>query len=270
MQIRLLGHFEVSVGDRPIALGGAKQRAVLAMLALEANRTITADSLIEGVWGEQPPRSAAKMLQNYVWRLRLALAHGGPEIVTRDGGYELRIDPETVDVHRIERLVSEQRCAAAAGQPTSVAREALALFRGEPLADLVDEPFAAAEIRRLVELRTTARELAIDADLAASRHEQSVGEIESLLAENPLRERLYAQQMVALYRSGRQAEALETYRNARRTLVAEIGVEPGPELRRLHDAVLRQEPWLAVEPAAAELPAALVAAATVPLSGGGR
>ena len=267
MQIRLLGPFEVSVGDRPIALGGAKQRAVLAMLVLEANRTVTADSLIEGAWGEQPPRSAAKMLQHYVWRLRRALADGGPEIVTRGGGYELRVDPETVDVQRLERLVSEQRRAAAAGQPTSAARQALALFRGEPLADLVDEPFAAAEIRRLVELRTTARELAIDADLAAGRHEQIVGEIESLLAENPLRERLYAQQMIALYRGGRQAEALEAYRNARRTLVEEIGIEPGPELRRLHDAILRQDPSLVVEPAAAELPAALATAATVPLSG---
>jgi DNA-binding winged helix-turn-helix (wHTH) protein len=138
MQIRLLGHFDVSVGDRPIALGGAKQRAVLAMLVLEANRTVTADSLIEGVWGEQPPLSAAKMLQNYVWRLRRALADGGPEIGTRGGGYELRVDPETVDVQRLERLVSEQRRAAAAGQPTSAARQALALFRGEPLADLVD------------------------------------------------------------------------------------------------------------------------------------
>ena len=172
-----------------------------------------------------------------------------------------------MDVCRLERLVSEAARAAEAGEPGGAAREALALFRGDPLADVADEPFAVAEIRRLEELRLTAAELAIDADLAAGRHDEVVGEIDALLAENPLRERLHAQRMLALYRCGRQADALEAYRHARQTLVEEIGVEPAPELRRLHDAILRQDPSLDVEPVAAELPRELDAAASPPLIG---
>jgi DNA-binding SARP family transcriptional activator/WD40 repeat protein len=268
MQIRLLGHVEASVDERPVALGGAKQRAVLAMLGLEPNRAVSADRLIEGLWGEQPPPSAAKMVQNYVWRLRGALADdGGTEILTRGRAYELRIDTELVDVCRLERLVSEAARAAEAGQPSSSARAALALFRGDPLADVADEPFAIGEIRRLEELRLVAFELAIDADLAAGRHQELVSEIDALLAENPLRERLHAQRMLALYRCGRQAEALEAYRHARATLVEEIGVEPSPELRRLHDSILRQDAALAIEPAAAELPRALDPSDLPPLIG---
>ncbi|MGZ8648658.1 MAG: nSTAND1 domain-containing NTPase, partial [Solirubrobacteraceae bacterium] len=263
MQIRVLGHLEASVDDQPVALGGAKQRAVLAMLGLEPNRTITADRLIEGLWGDEPPRSAAKMVQNYVWRLRKA----GVEILTHGRGYELRIDRELVDVCRLERLVSEADRAAAAGEPARAAREALALFHGEPLCDLIDEPFADAEIRRLEELRERAAELAIDADLAAGAHEAVVTEIDALLAESPLRERLHAQRMLALYRCGRQAEALEAYRDARRLLVEEIGVEPSPELRRLHEAILAQDPALDVAPASAELPRELETESSPPLIG---
>ena len=132
MQIRVLGHLEASVDDRPLALGGAKQRAVLAMLGLEANRTVTADRLIEGLWGEEPPASAAKMVQNYVWRLRKLLADdGGAEIVTHGRGYELRIDRERVDVCRLERLVSEAAARPTARRPGGAAREALALLRGD-------------------------------------------------------------------------------------------------------------------------------------------
>ena len=194
MRLSILGPVEASVDGHPVALGGAKQRAVLAMLGLEANRAVTADRLIEGLWGEQPPPSAANMVQNYVWRLRRSLAgDGGAEIVTRGRGYELRIDRELVDVCRLERLVSEAARAAEAGEPgNGAAREALALFRGDPLADVADEPFAVAEIRRLEELRLTAAELAIDADLAAGRHREVIGEIDALLAANPLRERLHA------------------------------------------------------------------------------
>jgi WD40 repeat protein/DNA-binding SARP family transcriptional activator len=253
MQIRVLGHLEASVDGRPIAVGGAKQRAVLAMLGLEANRAVSADRLIEGLWGEEPPASAAKMVQNYVWRLRRVLAaDSGAEILTHGRGYELRIDPELVDVVRFERLAAEAGRAAAAGESPDVAREAVALFRGAPLADLADEPFAAAEIRRLEDLRETAAELAIDADLAAGRHQEIIGEIEGLLAKHPLRERLHAQRMLALYRCGRQAEALEAFRDARRLLVEEIGVEPGTDLRGLQEAILRHDP--ALEPAPAELP----------------
>jgi WD40 repeat protein/DNA-binding SARP family transcriptional activator len=267
MQIRFLGHLEASVDDRPVTLGGAKQRAVLAMLGLEANRPVTADHLIEGLWGEHPPASATKMVQNYVWRLRGALNDAGVEIVTRGRGYELRIDPGCIDVRRFEKLLAEASRAAESGEQVDAAREALALWRGPALADLVDEPFAAPAIRRLEELRVEAAELAIDADLAAGRHQEVAAEIDALVGEHPLRERLHAQRMLALYRCGRQAEALEAYRHARRTLVEEIGVEPGPELRRLHEAILRQDPSLDVEPAAAQLPRELDATAAPPLVG---
>jgi WD40 repeat protein/DNA-binding SARP family transcriptional activator len=268
MQIRVLGHVEASVDDRPLSLGGSKQRAVLAMLALDANRSVSADRLIDGLWGDDAPHSAPKMVQNYIWRLRRILDEdGGAEIVTHGRGYELRIDPDAVDVRRLERLVSEAGRAAEAGRPPDAARDAVALFRGEPLADLSVEPFAAAEIRRLEDLRMTATELAIDADLAAGRHREMVGRIETLLAQAPLRERLHAQRMLALYRCGRQAEALEAFRDARSTLVDEVGIEPGPELRGLHDAILRQDPSLDVLPAPAEFPAELDIATAPPVTG---
>src|SRR3954466_12390551 len=259
MEIRVLGHIEATIADRPVTLGGAKQRAVLAMLGLEANRPVTADRLIEGLWGEEPPASAAKMVQHYVWRLRQALADedAGAEILTRGRAYELRIDRELVDVCRLERLVGEATRAAESGDPGGAAREALALFHGEALAGVAQEPFAGAEIRRLDELRLTAAELAIDAELAAGHGQEVVAEVDALLAENPLRERLHAQRMLSLYRAGRQAEALEAYREARRTLVDEVGIEPTAELRALNDAILRQDPALLVEPARPELPPAL-------------
>src|SRR5215211_6087367 len=202
MQIRVLGHLEASVDDQPLALGGAKQRAVLAMLVLEANRTVSAERLIAGLWDQAPPPSAAKMLQTYVWRLRTVLGEdSGAAILTHGRGYELQVDPQVVDVCRLERLVSE---AGRAGSGGSAAHEAVALFRGDPLADLAEEPFAAAEIRRLEELRDAAAELALEADLAAGRHQEVIGEIMARLAENPLRERLHALRMLALYRCGRQ------------------------------------------------------------------
>ena len=169
MQIRLLGHLEASVDDRPLELGGSKQRAVLAMLGLEANQMVSADRLVEGLWGEEPPASAAKMVQNYILRLRKVIAaDGAAEIVTRGRAYELQIDRELIDALRFERLVAE----ATRGGSGDAARQALALYRGEPLADIASEPFAGAEIRRLEELRLTASELAVDADLAAGRHQE--------------------------------------------------------------------------------------------------
>jgi YVTN family beta-propeller protein len=247
MDLRLLGPIEATVDGRPIVLGTTKQRSVLAMLALRANHTVSVDRLAEGLWGEHPPDSAPKMVQLYVSHLRKVLAGDGAEIVTRGRGYELRVVPDAVDTERFEQLVA----AAARGGPNGAAREALALWRGDALADLAGEPFAAAEIRRLKELRLRATELAVDADLDAGRHAELIGELEALVAAHPLQERLHAQRMVALYRSGRQAEALEAYRSARRILVEEIGVEPNAELRRLQDAVLRQDRSLdlpAVEP----------------------
>ena len=251
MEIRILGPTEAIVDGRAARLAGAKQRAVLVMLALEAPRAVTAERLVEGLWGEAPPPSAGKMLQVYVSQLRKALTgDGGSAIVTRGRGYELQIAPDAVDAQRFARLVGEATRAAELGAPDDVARAALALWRGAPLIDVADEPFAAPEIRRLEELRVTALELEIDADLRAGRQREVVGRLDRLIAEHPLRERLHAQRMLALYRAGRQADALAAYRVARRTLVEEIGTEPGPELRRLHEAVLRQDP--ALEPAEAQ------------------
>jgi WD40 repeat protein/DNA-binding SARP family transcriptional activator len=235
----------VAADGRTVPLGGPKPRAVLAMLALDPGTTVSTDRLIEGLWGDEPPTTAAKTLQVYVSRLRKALtANGdGTEIVTRARGYELRLAPDDIDACRFERLLAH-------GAP----REALALWRGPPLDDVADEPFAAGEIRRLEELRLAAIEQAIDADLAAGRHRELVGELDVLVAAHSLHERFHAQLMLALYRSGRQAEALAAYRRARAALVDQIGVEPGPELRELHEAILRQDPSLALEDEAAPPP----------------
>jgi eukaryotic-like serine/threonine-protein kinase len=241
MDVRVFGPLQAIVDGRPLPLGGVKPRALLAMLALNAGSTVSSERLIEGLWGEHPPASATKLVQVYVSHLRKALAAGGDgaEIVTRGRGYELRLGSGDVDARRFEGLVAQ-------GFP----REALALWRGPPLDDVTGEPFAAAEIRRLEGLRLGALELAIEHDLDAGRHREVIGELEMLVAEEPLRERLHAQRMLALYRSGRQADALEAYRHARALLVEEIGVEPGPELRRLHEAILRQD--VSLEPPAAE------------------
>ena len=234
MEVRLLGPLEVRLEEGPIDLGPPKQRAVLAMLTLEAGQTVSADRLIEGLWGDFPPPSARKMVQLYVSRLRRLLEESGAHIVTRARGYEFELDRGEVDAVRAERLLEQSR-----------PHDALVLWRGESLADLADEPFAAAEIRRLEELRLRATELAIDADLVAGRHAELIGALRRLVAEHPLRERLHGQLMVALFRSGRQAEALEAFGRARDLLVDELGIEPGAELRDLHQAILLQSPDLA-------------------------
>ena len=233
IDLRLLGPIEARLAERPIALGAPKQRAVLAMLGLQAGRTVSADRLAEGLWGEQPPASAPKMVQLYVSQLRRLLDGDGVQIVTRGRGYELRLANGAVDAVEFERLLEHGR-----------AREALALWHGEPLADVADEPFAATEIRRLDELRVRAAEQAIDADLKSGRHDEVIGELEALIDEHPLRERLHALRMLALYRAGRQADALNAYREARSVLVDQAGVEPGAELRRLQEAILAQDPTL--------------------------
>src|SRR4051812_19349590 len=237
MEIRLLGLVEAVQDDRALPLGGAKPRALLAMLALHANAPVSADQLIEGLWGERPPATAQKLVQVLVSQLRKQLVGADAEIVTRGRGYELRVDPDHVDALRFERLLTS-------GQSASNLREALALWRGPPLDDLADEPFAAPEARRLQDLWLGAREAAIDAALAEGRHAAVLGELDELVHEHPLRERLHALRMLALYRCGRQAEALEAFRDARSVLLGEVGLEPGPELRRLNDAVLRQDPSL--------------------------
>jgi ABC-type transport system substrate-binding protein/DNA-binding SARP family transcriptional activator len=244
VDLRLLGPVELRLGDGPVELGPRKQRAVLAMLALEAGRTVSADHLSQGLWGDEPPASAAKMVQLYVSHLRRVLDGDGVRIVTHGRGYELRTNGGEVDSIRFERLLGEQR-----------PREALALWHGEALADLADEPFAAVEIRRLDDLRLRAAETAIDADLEAGRHADVIAELELLVGEQPLREHFHVQRMLALYRDGRQSEALAAYQDARTALVEQIGVEPGVELRTLHEAVLEQDPALDLPAAPEPVPA---------------
>ena len=252
MDIRILGRLEALDEGRTIALGAGKQRALLALLVLHANQTLSAERLIEELWGEHPPATAAKTLQVHVSRLRKAL--GGPDgnglggsVVTREHGYELRLDPERLDAHRFERLVAEGRSALAAGSAQGAVRaleQALALWRGRPLDDLAFEPFAQREIARLAALRIDALEELIAAKLALGRHGEVIGELETLIAEQPYRERLRAHLMLALYRCDRQADALQAYHEARRTLVEELGIEPGQRLRDLERAVLEQDPAL--------------------------
>jgi DNA-binding SARP family transcriptional activator/streptogramin lyase len=267
MEIHLLGLVKLRLDGDDVALGAAKQRAVLAMLALHANERVSADRLAEGLWGEQPPPSATKMVQIYVSRLRKLLEGAEAQILTRGRGYELRIPADRVDALRFERLVE---AASRNGGDTNGALEAaLSLWRGPPLDDLADEPFAAAEIRRLEELWLRARELAIDEALASGEHGRVIAELDELVAQHPLRERLHARRMLALYGCGRQAEALEAYHHARELLVGEIGVEPGPELRSVQEAILRQDPALEprAEPRAAVRPERRRAGAVPPREG---
>jgi peptide/nickel transport system substrate-binding protein len=239
LNVRLLGPVEVVSDGQLLDLGAKKQRALLAMLALDPNRPVAIDRIIDGLWGEEPPPSAAKLVQVYVSGLRKVLRGSAVEIVTHGRGYELRCDAGAVDVTRMERLLS------AGSDENGHAREALALWRGSPLVDVADEPFAAAEIRRLEELRFQAQEAAIAADIAAGHSDEVLAELSVLVAEHPLREQLQVSWMLALYQSGRQAEALEAYRVARAALVEQIGAEPGPELRRAHEAILRHDPDIA-------------------------
>ncbi len=242
LKLQLLGPVEATIDGRPISLGPKKQRGLLAVLALHANETVSVDRLVDALWGDRPPATARKMVQLYISQLRRLLAEDSAQIFTRGGGYELRIDPTAVDVTSFERLVEE--AAADRGLPNEAAQTALTLWQGAPLADVANEPFAAAEIRRLEELRLRAAELAIDDDLALGREQEALAKLERLIEDDPLRERFYAQRMLALYQAGRQAEALESYSAARRRLVEEAGVEPGSELRDLHARVLRQDPSL--------------------------
>jgi YVTN family beta-propeller protein len=245
MEFRLLGSLEVLVEGRELSLGGARQRAVLAILLLHRGEVVSVDRIVDELWGERLPDTATKTVQVYVSRLRKELGEG--VLVTRGGGYVLEVDADDVDAHRFERLASEGRDALDQGDPRAAAatlREALELWRGPPLTDLAYESFAQNEIARLEELRLDALENRVEADLALARHTELVGELEALVAEHPTRERLRGQLMLALYRSGRQSEALESYRDARHTLEEELGLEPGPELQQLEREILTQDPAL--------------------------
>jgi DNA-binding SARP family transcriptional activator len=254
MDFHILGPLEARDQGRVVTLGGAKQRALLAVLLLHRGETLSADRLIDELWGERPPATAAKTVQVYVSRLRKALAgeegdgSSGP-IVTREHGYELELDPERLDAHRFEGLIAEGRRELVAGRPkraASALQEALSLWRGPPLANLAYEPFAQREIARLEDLHVGALEQLIEARMALGAHGEVVGQLETLIAEHPYRERLRAQLMLALYRSDRQADALQAYQDARRQLVDELGIEPGEPLRGLERAILAHDPALAV------------------------
>ena len=241
MDFRLLGPLEVSEQGRPLALGGVRQRSLLALLLLQANELVSTDRLIDQLWGATPPATGAKTVQVYVSRLRKLLGEG--RLGTHGPGYVLGVEPGELDLARFEQLVAQAR---GAGPQTAAAqlREALALWRGPALADLPYESFAQVEIARLEELRLTVLEQRIEADLALGRHAELVGELEALVAGSPLREPLRGQLMLALYRAGRQAEALDAYRAARRELAEELGLEPSEALKRLEQAILRHEPSL--------------------------
>ena len=248
MRFRVLGSFEVSDDDgRPVAVGGLKRRAVLAILLIYANEVVSTDRLIEHLWAGEPPASATKSLQVHVSRLRGALgteSDGESRLVTLGAGYLLRVTPGELDAEHFERLVDEADALSTADRAELAAvklREALDMWRGEPLSDFAYDSFAQPEIVRLSELRVGALERRIAADMAVGRAAQVIGELERLVHEHPYREQLRAQLMLALYRTGRQAEALQAYRDARAALVEELGIEPSTELRALHDAVLAQD-----------------------------
>jgi DNA-binding SARP family transcriptional activator len=252
MEFRLLGPLEVADGDGTIRLAEGGQRSVLVLLLLHRNEAVPADRLIDALWGQHPPATAAKVLQNHVGQLRRALGdRGGARLQTRGRGYAVLVEAGELDIERFERLMRAGSDALDRDDPDVAGarlREALALWRGPPLADVAYASFAQPEIARLEERRSVALEQRIDADLALGRHADVLGDLEALVAEHPLRERPRAQLMLALYRSGRQAEALEAFQNARDVLVGELGVEPGPPLRELQAAILRHDPGLAAAP----------------------
>jgi YVTN family beta-propeller protein len=245
LEFRMLGPLDVLDDGRTIELGGARQRAVLAILLLHRGETVSVDRIVDLMWGERPPATAVKTVQVYVSHLRRALVED--VVVSSSGGYALVVDPESIDAPRFERLLGEGRAALADDDPARAAEllhSALALWRGSPLGDLAYERFAQDAGARLEELRLAAIEERIEADLRLGRHAELVAELEGLVRKHPLRGRLRAQHMLALYRSGRQAEALESYREARRSLIDELGLEPGKELRELEQAILAQDPAL--------------------------
>jgi DNA-binding SARP family transcriptional activator len=224
MRFQVLGPLEVEADDGPVVLGGPKERLLLALLLARPNQVVSVDALVQGLWGEQPPATAAKTLQSHVKRLRRVLEPGrargaaGEVLVTREPGYLLRVAPGALDAARFEELTAQARRALAEGQADDAAlmlREALGLWRGQSLAEFSDRPFAQAEAARLEELREAAREDLVDVELALGRHHDLIGELETMVASHPLRERRWGQLLLARYRDGRQAEALDGFRALR-------------------------------------------------------
>jgi predicted ATPase/DNA-binding SARP family transcriptional activator len=266
LEFRVLGPLQVAKEGRLLPLGGLKQRGLLALLLLNRNRVVPRDRLVDVLWGESPPASAANAVQIYVSKLRRLLGDDetveAGAIVTEPPGYRLRVLPGELDADRFERLIAEGREALGAGKAEQAEKRlahALTLWHGPPLADFAAEPFAQAEIGRLEQLRLRALEERIEAQLSLGRHAEVSAELPTLIDQHPLEERLRAQLMVALYRSGRQADALAAYRDFRRLLADELGLDPSPDLREIERRILRQDSAL-VAPAAphrkAELPPA--------------
>jgi DNA-binding SARP family transcriptional activator/ABC-type oligopeptide transport system substrate-binding subunit len=278
VEFLVLGPLEVRDGERMLPLGGAKQRAALAILLLHHDEVVSRDRLVDGLWGDSPPATAAHTVEAYISRLRKVLQRdGAPErLLTRPPGYLLQVGEGECDLQQFDALMDQGRRAHAAGdlQTTATAlREALALFRGAPLEDLAFAPFAQAEVGRLDDLRLAALEQRIDADLALGSDADLIGELQALVAAHPRRERLWAQLMLACYRSGHQGEALATYDRARRRLVEELGIDPGQSLQQLHAQILRQDRALeraAASPVAVEVEHALPTTSEAPPAGGGR
>lgn len=245
MRIGLLGELEVHDDDgRAVVIAGAKLRALLAVLALHAGRPVPTDQLVDALWGDDPPPAVRNGLQGLTSKLRRALG-SAEAVMMRGGGYALEVAPDAIDVHRYERLVAEARAAASDGDVATALThlsEAESLWRGEPLSDFTYEEFASLTIGRLSELRLSAVEERLELELAAGRHLAAIGELEVLVRSHPLRERPRALLMLALYRAGRQADALQVFQEARRQLADELGLDPGPELRQLESAILAQDP----------------------------
>jgi len=260
--VKVLGPLEVEVSGAPVRFDGVKQRTLFVVLAMHAPEPVSADALLEALWGGDQPTGALQALQKHISRLRHRLGEGVP-VHHHATGYALEIDPQAIDSRRFEELLKSGRLAQERGEPEQAAadlREALGLWRGAPLAEHQYDDFAQQEIAHLAELHAEAIEERLAAELAEGRDADLVGELCALVAESPLRERLRGQLMIALYRTGRQAEALETMREGRELLVDQLGIEPGPELRRLERMILAHDPeLLAARPApgrAAKLPAA--------------
>jgi DNA-binding SARP family transcriptional activator len=245
MEFRILGPLEVAEGGVPVALGAPKQRALLAVLLLHANEVVSAERLVDELWGEAPPARAAKLVQHYVSGLRKVLPAG--VLLTRAPGYLLRVEPGQLDLFEFERLLEGAKRGAAEGEVAPAAdlyRHALSLWRGPALEDAALEGHAAREAARLDDLRLAVVAERIELELQLGRHAELVGELELLAERHPYQERFRAQLMLALYRAGRQAEALEAYQATRRTLLDELGLEPSHELQRLERAILEQDPSL--------------------------
>jgi DNA-binding SARP family transcriptional activator len=253
-QFSILGPLEVRHEGELLELGGTRQRAVLALLLLREGEVVPASRLVDDLWGDEPPEKAANVLQSYVSKLRRAL--GREAIATKANGYTVEITEDAFDLRDFGRLVAQARDA---GAPEAVERlrAALQLWRGTPLADFAEQPWFGAAAARLEDLRLLALERCLELELELGRHAEAVAEIEALVSEHPLREQARRLQLIALYRSGRQADALEAYRTTRALLVEQLGIEPGPILRETEQAILRHDPSLAA-PSGPGLPAPAV------------